>query len=95
MVGFMKKLARLLKPLAKDGRVGPVHLCVYLALVMCMGPGMGSGRWVIRREEVMRLAKIKGRTTYYRVMKDLVKWGYIEYRPGDGRRESEVGALTF
>jgi hypothetical protein len=39
----------------------------------------------------MRRAKIQGRTTYYRVMKDLVRWGYVEYWPGDGRRESEVG----
>lgn len=86
----MKKLRALMGPLVEDARVGPVHVCMYLALVLCRRGGDASGSWGVRRAEVMRLAKIRGKTTYYRVMKDLVRWGYIEYRPGDGTRESEV-----
>jgi hypothetical protein len=40
----------------------------------------------IRREELIRLAKVEGKTTYYRVMRDLARWGYVEYRPS---RDSE------
>lgn len=77
-------------PLVEDARVGPVHVCVYLALVMCKRNGAFSETWGVRREDVMRLAKITGKTTYYRVMKDLAAWGYIQYKPGDGMRRSEV-----
>lgn len=85
----VQELGVLLAPLVEDRRIGPVHVCVYLALVVA-----GRQRaelFVVCREEVMRLAKIQGRTTYYRVMKDLAKWEYIEYRPGVGKGKSEVG----
>jgi chromosome segregation and condensation protein ScpB len=36
---------------------------------------------LIQREELMRLAKIRGKTTYFRVMGELAEWGFIEYRP--------------
>ncbi|GGB20147.1 hypothetical protein [Puia dinghuensis] len=77
----MKELAitleQLLQPLRSDERVGPVHVCVYLALLQCGG---GRKGWFhIQRDEVMRLAKIKGRRTYYRVMGELAEIGFVEY----------------
>ena len=86
----MKELQKVIKRLVEDGRIGPVHVSVYLALFLCMRAARGRGIGEIRREEVMRLAKIQGKTTYYRIMKDLARWEYIEYRPGDGTRSSKV-----
>lgn len=77
----MTKVNELLAPLVADKRVGPVHVCLYLAIWQC-GEGQGVGGAVaIRREELMRLAKMEGKTTYYRVMADLARWGYVRYRP--------------
>jgi len=78
---------RVLAPLVRDSRVGPVHLCVFLALVLSK---RGTGSFDVQRREVSRLAKIKGKGTYYRVMKDLAEWGYIGYWPRKGREGSEV-----
>jgi hypothetical protein len=29
----------------------------------------------------MRMAKMEGQTTFYRMMGDLARWGYIQYSP--------------
>ena len=75
----MKGVDEILGQLIGDVRAGPVHLCMYLAIWMCGASAGGVGLFVIRREELMRLAKIHGKTTYFRVMKELAEWGYIEY----------------
>jgi hypothetical protein len=88
----MKTMGRLLAPLVADKRVGPVHVCLWLAIWQCAERHAGisqktCARWrvdgwmVIRREELMRLAKMEGKTTYYRVMGDLARWGYVQYTP--------------
>lgn len=82
------KLIDIMGKLIRDGRIGPVHICLYLALWQCSA---ADGGFFVRRAEVMRLAKIKGRTTYYRVMGDLSRWGYIQYERSFSRKgESEV-----
>lgn len=77
MSRFVGRLRELLEPLIVDKRTGPVHLCVYLALLQC---SQGREGWfTIDREEVMRLAKVSGLTTYYKVMRELVEMGLVEY----------------
>jgi hypothetical protein len=77
----MSSLTEILKPLMCDGRISTVHVCVFLALLQLKEQSKRKGVFFVRRERVMRLAKMKGKTTYYRVMGDLDKWGYIEYWP--------------
>ncbi len=52
----------------------------------------GSEGWFeIRREEVMRVAEVKGLTAYYRVMGKLVEMGVVEYRASrNWKRRSRV-----
>jgi hypothetical protein len=77
----MEGIGELLAPLVGDDRVGPVHVCLYLAILQ-FGERQGlAAPFYIRREELMRLAKIRGKTTYFRVMGELAKWGYVEYWP--------------
>jgi hypothetical protein len=75
----VKALAAWLTPLQSNGRIGPVHICVYLALIQSSA---GHPGWFpIDRAHIMQLAKIKGETTYYRVLRDLHKAGLVEYWP--------------
>jgi hypothetical protein len=83
----MKTMGRLLAPLVEDKRVGPVHVCLYMAIWQCAERQGTDGAIVIRREELMRLAKMEGKTTYYRVMGDLARWGYVEYTPSRDKGE--------
>jgi hypothetical protein len=78
MKEITKTLELILEPLRADGRIGPVHISMYLALLHCSG---GRSEWfAVERKEVMRLAKVKGKTTYYKVMGELAGMGYVEYR---------------
>lgn len=85
--GRIATVGKVLAPLMVDRRIGPVHVCLYLAIWQCGERQARNGWMMIRREELMRLAKISGRTTYYRVMGDLARWGYIGYRPSLYKRQ--------
>jgi hypothetical protein len=91
----MKEVEVILGRLIGDARAGPVHLCVYQAIWMCGESDGGDDPFVIRRAELMRLAKIRGMTTYFRVMRELAEWGYIEYWPSMAREgKSRVRIVT-
>jgi hypothetical protein len=77
----MEGIGELLAPLVGDDRVGPVHVCLYLAILQCGERQPVATPFFIRREELMRLAKIRGKTRYCRVRGELAKWGYLEYWP--------------
>jgi len=78
----MEELRRFLERAKEDPRVGPVHISLFVVL---LGMSEGKGIFRVRREEVMERAKIYGRTTYYKCMRELGRFGYIEYWRG-GRR---------
>jgi hypothetical protein len=50
----------------------------------------------VARSELMKLSKIGSNNTYSKCMKDLHKWGYIEYLPShDPFKGSKVNMFTF
>jgi hypothetical protein len=90
----MEGIEELLAPLVRDDRVGPVHVCLYLAILQYGERQDLAAPFFIRREELMRLAKIRGKTTYFRVMGELATWGYVEYWPSrDKGGRSRVRAM--
>jgi hypothetical protein len=92
----MEGIGELLAPLVGDDRVGPVHVCLYLAIVQCRERQGLAATFFIRREELMRLAKIRGKTTYFRTMGELAEWGYVEYWPSrDKGGRSRVKAVKM
>jgi hypothetical protein len=62
---------------------------MYLALSLY---SHGRQKWFfVHRKDVMDLAKIRGARTYYRVIKDLVAMGVLEYWPSrNGKTGSRV-----
>jgi hypothetical protein len=52
---------------------------VYLALFQSSIPHQ---QWIpLNRSLVMRLARLKGRNTYHKILRDLSQMGYITYQP--------------
>jgi hypothetical protein len=86
-------LSAVLAPLAADARLGPSHLCLYLAILQCREKREVKGMFRIRKAEIMALAKIHGRTTYYRILNDLRTWGYIQYEPSFSKKGESLVAL--
>lgn len=77
----MATLNELFHCLVEDRRIGSRHISIFLALLQCREREAVKGPFYIRKEELMRLGKIQGVSTYYTIMKDLDRWGYIEYWP--------------
>jgi hypothetical protein len=66
-------------------------VAVYVALCWC-GEEAGAGAFRVDKALVMRRARIQGRTTYYKTMKELDAWGYVKY---EGRRQRCGGAICL
>ena len=63
-----------------DHRVGPLHISLFVALVVEAGL-LPDFSFVVRRDTLMGFAKIQSRVTYNRCMRELHVYGYIVYRP--------------
>jgi len=73
---------------AKDGRIGPTHISLYVALYTS-GKNV-AGLFTIERNAVMQRAGISSRKTYHRRMKELHAYGYINYQPSP---DPKVGSV--
>ena len=46
---------------------------------------------MVSRKQVMSLAKIRSRTTYHKLLRELKMWGYLQYRPSSN---PQIGTLV-
>jgi hypothetical protein len=81
----MQTLVSQLENPSNDRRVGTIHLSLYVALLQSQEEQGGVGIIYIRRETVMKRARILGKTTYYMTLNELARCGHIGYGP-DKRR---------
>lgn len=65
----------------EDGRIGPTHISLYLALVVYSQRQDYAAAFFIDRVAIMKLAKINSRQTYNRRMNEIYEYGYIIYTP--------------
>ncbi len=65
----------------QDKRVNVWHLGMYMVFVYLWKQNGRKNPITISRRQVMQLARIKGLPTYHKCIRELVEFGYIEYRP--------------
>lgn len=80
-VNYIHHLNEVLERFAKDKRLNPPHVSLYMALFRFWNLYYFKPSFYIQREEVMALSKIGAKTTYHRCLKDLSNWSYILYEP--------------
>lgn len=74
-----QQFKRFYEVIAGDGRIGPVHISIYMGLLhLWAAQGYVNPIHIFSRD-LMPLAKISGIATYYRTLKELNKYGYIRY----------------
>jgi hypothetical protein len=64
-----------------DGRLGPAHISVYMAVVYVWVEQGANGPAKVTGKELGALAKISGQTPLYRRLRELHDFGYIVYQP--------------
>ncbi len=77
----IKELTNFFSAIHDDSRIGPTHICLYMALLQFYNLNRFQNPVEITRAAVMKVAKISGLATYHKCIKDLVDFGYIQYSP--------------
>ena len=76
---LLKTLNRFVEAAGDDPRIGPVHVSLFTALLLSeRTPGRDL---VLRRKSLMRLSRIRSRSTYYHCLSVLHAAGYVNYYP--------------
>lgn len=70
-----------LEAAADDPKLTPTHISLYLGIVYCWKRQGSCNPASVFRNDLMRLAKIAGRSTYQKCMQELHEYGYIRYIP--------------
>ncbi|MGV8816020.1 MAG: hypothetical protein ACOH2D_18125 [Gelidibacter sp.] len=95
-VNFIQHLKAVFLLFAKDNRLNPTHISLYLAFFQIWNHNRFPQRFYVNREEVMRLAKIGSKSTYHRCAKDLNNFEYLLYFPSHNPfKGSEINMLIF
>lgn len=74
-------LSDFYKSATPDKRMGVTHISLYMALFQFWNQNHFQNPVTISRAEVMEIAKINGRATYHKCMRELEEYGYIKYVP--------------
>jgi len=76
---------------SKDPRLGPLHVSLYFAIVLCWLRQGAEGPAKVSRKDLMQIAKISGRSPMFDSLRELHEYGYIEYhRSFDSRKKNRV-----
>ncbi len=74
----------------EEPRIGITHICLYVAILSSWTVNNYPVPLVIRRDTLMRLAKIYSRHTFNKSMHDLHGCGFIRYYPAKSSKEGSV-----
>lgn len=75
----LKHLMEFYNSATPDKRMGAAHISLYMALFQFWIKNSFKNPIEASRSEIMPVAKINGRATYHKCMKDLQEYGYIKY----------------
>ena len=90
----LRLLRNFLEKAMHDQRIGPSHISLYLGIFQRWVAQNFPMKMPIVKTDLMRLSKLNGRATYYRIIRELHEFGYIEYFPGFGKVEPSQVKMT-
>lgn len=76
---------QFLAAIRDDVRITPYHVSLFLAILQYNGSGRIGDKIYAFSYELMPLAKISSAATYHKCIKDLHKFGYIDYESSFSR----------
>lgn len=95
-INYIKHLNAVFKRFSEDSRITPLHRSLYLALFELWNQKFFPKIFMINRSVVMKLSKIRSRTTYHKRLTELNSFGYIAYYPShDVFKGSEIELFYF
>jgi hypothetical protein len=89
-VNYISHLNGVLQKFAKDDKICPAHRSLYLAFFEVWNQNHFPKKLMINSKRLMKLAKIRSRTTYHKLLQDLKILGYLQYHPSNN---PQIGSL--
>lgn len=91
MEQIKKALENFMSGIDKDPRISLSHIGLFSVLLHVREEFDGIEPFPIKREELMKAAKISSTATYFKIIRQLNEYGYIHYLPTFNRmRQSRV-----
>lgn len=85
-VNYISHLNVVLRKFADDDKISSSHRSLYLAFFELWNQKRFPKTIILNSKQVMALAKIRSRTTYHKLLRDLTNWGYLKYHPSTSPR---------
>src|SRR5690606_29665793 len=80
-MNYVKHINSTFQQFYSDSRLLPGHISLYMAMFFYWNLGRFPDTLNIDRIKLMKMAKISSRTTYYKLIRNLSDWNYVEYIP--------------
>ncbi len=80
-VNYILHLNGALRKFSEDENISSSHRSLYLAFFELWNQKHFPETFMVNRKQVMALAKMRSRTTYHKLLRELKMWGYLQYRP--------------
>ena len=90
-VNYIRHLNGILRKFSEDDNISSSHRSLYLAFFELWNQKHFPRTIMVNRKQVMSLAKIRSRTTYHKLLRELKMWGYLHYRPSSS---PQIGTLV-
>lgn len=76
-----QQLSAFLAAAQNDARINSLHISLYVALLFYWQKSRYENPLMVVSRDIMDMAKISGRATYYRIIRELHDYKYIRYLP--------------
>lgn len=80
-VNYISHLNGAFRKFSEDNNISSSHRSLYLAFFELWNQKRFSKTIMVNSKQVMSLAKIRSRTTYLKLLRELKSWGYLQYHP--------------
>lgn len=84
-----------MKGINEDPRVSISHIGLFSVLLHIREENEGLEPFPIKREELMHSAKISSTATYFKILRELNEYGYIQYLPTFNRMSQSRVSLSL
>ena len=83
-------LSSFLATAKEDPRINTAHISLYVSLIYLWQQTRYQNPVALFRRDLIPLCKISGSATYHKSIRDLHRFGYIEYIPSFNRFEGSL-----
>ncbi|MDF1697006.1 MAG: hypothetical protein P1U56_14280 [Saprospiraceae bacterium] len=80
-VNYIQQNIAFFRRVYQDERLSPYHISLYMALFQFWNVNRFQETFTASRGDIMKLSKVRSKSTYSKCLNELQEWQYITYKP--------------